>query len=423
MQNLNMGVDAGSNRGRNALLFDLKGVGRNRYIDVVNPNYVKTEKGRPARSQRSETLSASPALEDESLGNLITTSPEKPSAQYKEVQKEPAESDPDNVALPLCIDRRVNGKKVEREGRGMDSCTASSFCWSPAAVVIAMNFMNVSVTSPLAIPKCSFPNFPPPPFPLGVVASSSTPNQAGVSSTSGPVSHTTRERFAVPVDCSGRVNVCGRSSVPMQVLWDQNFREYTRGFPLELKLNDMENLQNAIYADTHLLAHLGVVDYSLLLFVDEDREELRVGMIDIFRPYTWDKHVENIGKSLAYMTTGLQPTVIGPTEYMCRFKKAMSTFFAPSLYRPLVVPLPTKVSCALRTAVLDVAKDGKLQGDTSDYMPSPRRGSSREPGMQVGTGVHDCQCIRKRPVSAPLETLIKMACKQANLDGYGVYYV
>eukprot|EP00920_Eleutheroschizon_duboscqi_P024212 GHVT01060096.1.p3 GENE.GHVT01060096.1~~GHVT01060096.1.p3 ORF type:complete len:139 (+),score=10.38 GHVT01060096.1:1617-2033(+) len=107
MQNLNMGVDAGSNRGRNALLFDLKGVGRNRYIDVVNPNYVKTEKGRPARSQRSETLSASPALEDESLGNLITTSPEKPSAQYKEVQKEPAESDPGKSIYLLATVRQI----------------------------------------------------------------------------------------------------------------------------------------------------------------------------------------------------------------------------------------------------------------------------------------------------------------------------
>lgn len=52
--------------------------------------------------------------------------------------------------------------------------------------------------------------------------------------------------------------------------------------------------------------------------------------IFIFRPYTWDKQFETVGKQLATMAivTGVLPTVISPSEYQDRFCQAMMTFFA-----------------------------------------------------------------------------------------------
>ncbi|KAF8821601.1 phosphatidylinositol-4-phosphate 5-Kinase [Cardiosporidium cionae] len=115
------------------------------------------------------------------------------------------------------------------------------------------------------------------------------------------------------------------------VLWDQNFREYTRGFPLFLLTSaDKQYLNQAIYNDTTFLSRLAIVDYSLLLMIDEDSQRIRMGLIDYMRPYTWDKHVETIGKTIL-MRSGALPTVISPSDYSERFCTAMHTFF-DSLY-------------------------------------------------------------------------------------------
>ncbi|CBZ53212.1 conserved hypothetical protein [Neospora caninum Liverpool] len=126
------------------------------------------------------------------------------------------------------------------------------------------------------------------------------------------------------------------SSAPaLPVLWDQNFREFSGGFPLCLDSCDHAWLWRALQRDTQLLQRLDVVDYSLLVLVEESGRVRRisVALIDFFRPYTWDKQVETIGKSLAYMTRGLldqQPTVLSPPQYRLRFLHTMAAFFGPS---------------------------------------------------------------------------------------------
>ncbi|PFH33533.1 hypothetical protein BESB_077500 [Besnoitia besnoiti] len=120
----------------------------------------------------------------------------------------------------------------------------------------------------------------------------------------------------------------------LSVLWDQNFREFSGGFPLCLCGPDHAWLWRALQRDTQLLERLEVVDYSLLVLVEQRgrMRRLSVGLIDIFRPYTWDKQVETIGKSLAYMTRGLgqQPTVLSPPQYRLRFLHTMAAFFGPA---------------------------------------------------------------------------------------------
>uniref|UniRef100_A0A0G4GEM8 PIPK domain-containing protein n=1 Tax=Chromera velia CCMP2878 TaxID=1169474 RepID=A0A0G4GEM8_9ALVE len=115
------------------------------------------------------------------------------------------------------------------------------------------------------------------------------------------------------------------------VLWDQNFREYTKGYPMQVRLQDMRSIESGIYNDTLLLSKLEVVDYSLLLLVDEEKREMAMGMIDFYRQYTWDKQFESVGKAVVLnaMQAGLTPTVLSPSHYQQRFRQAMKTFFAP----------------------------------------------------------------------------------------------
>lgn len=71
------------------------------------------------------------------------------------------------------------------------------------------------------------------------------------------------------------------------------------------------------------------MDYSLLVGVDEERQELVLGIIDFFRQYTWDKHLETWVKASGILggPKNAAPTVISPKQYKKRFRKAMSTYF------------------------------------------------------------------------------------------------
>ena len=103
--------------------------------------------------------------------------------------------------------------------------------------------------------------------------------------------------------------------------------------------------QAALWADSAFLASLGVMDYSLLVGVDEGRKELVVSIIDYLRQYTWDKQLETWVKAtpgimlLAGVVGGPGtgpggrreggPTVISPKQYKRRFRRAMEKYFVP----------------------------------------------------------------------------------------------
>jgi len=83
-----------------------------------------------------------------------------------------------------------------------------------------------------------------------------------------------------------------------------------------------------------------VMDYSLLVGVDEERQELVLGIIDFIRQYTWDKHLETWVKASGILggPKNAAPTVISPKQYKKRFRKAMSTYFVmvPDEWSPQV---------------------------------------------------------------------------------------
>jgi hypothetical protein len=123
-----------------------------------------------------------------------------------------------------------------------------------------------------------------------------------------------------------------------QVLPDTNFKEDFKGEPIPLEKNTAELLKAAIHNDSLILSKMNVVDYSLLLMIDENCglenkdsipyfniKSIRVGIIDYVRKYTWDKQLEHVGKIII---NRLQvPTIVNPVNYKERFKEAIDDYF------------------------------------------------------------------------------------------------
>lgn len=74
------------------------------------------------------------------------------------------------------------------------------------------------------------------------------------------------------------------------------------------------------------LQSINVMDYSLLVGVDNQKRELVCGIIDYLRQYTWDKQLETWVKS-SLAPKNVLPTVISPIEYKRRFRRFMTTHF------------------------------------------------------------------------------------------------
>ena len=138
-----------------------------------------------------------------------------------------------------------------------------------------------------------------------------------------------------------------------QVLPDTNFKIDFKGSPLPLERNMAELLKAAVHNDSLVLCKMNVVDYSLLLIIDENIDEnskfsminerndkessketaynintdlksVRIGIIDYVRKYTWDKQLEHVGK---FIINGLEPTIVDPKMYRIRFNKTMNNYF------------------------------------------------------------------------------------------------
>ncbi|XP_068658190.1 putative 1-phosphatidylinositol-3-phosphate 5-kinase FAB1D [Aristolochia californica] len=121
---------------------------------------------------------------------------------------------------------------------------------------------------------------------------------------------------------------------PGKVLLDQNFVEDMLISPIHISGKTKHILERAIWNDTCFLTSINVMDYSLLVGVDQQKREIVFGIIDYLRQYTWDKHLENWVKSSLVVPKNALPTVISPKEYKKRFRKFMSTYFLilPDLY-------------------------------------------------------------------------------------------
>ncbi|OAY62716.1 1-phosphatidylinositol-3-phosphate 5-kinase FAB1B [Ananas comosus] len=131
------------------------------------------------------------------------------------------------------------------------------------------------------------------------------------------------------------------SSGNNKVLLDQNLIEAMPTSPIFVGNKAKRLLERAVWNDTAFLASIDVMDYSLLVGVDEEKHELVLGIIDFMRQYTWDKHLETWVKAAGILggPKNASPTVISPKQYKKRFRKAMSAYFlvVPEQWSPLTM--------------------------------------------------------------------------------------
>ncbi|CAI9760555.1 unnamed protein product [Fraxinus pennsylvanica] len=138
------------------------------------------------------------------------------------------------------------------------------------------------------------------------------------------------------------------SSGSNKVLLDQNLIETMPTSPIFLGTNAKRLLERAVWNDTSFLASIDVMDYSLLVGVDEEKHELVLGIIDFMRQYTWDKHLETWVKASGILggPKNASPTVISPMQYKKRFRKAMSAYFllVPEQWSSsVIIPRPAQL--------------------------------------------------------------------------------
>mmetsp|Transcript_29853 Transcript_29853/g.50945 ORF Transcript_29853/g.50945 Transcript_29853/m.50945 type:complete len:2213 (+) Transcript_29853:89-6727(+) len=115
------------------------------------------------------------------------------------------------------------------------------------------------------------------------------------------------------------------ASIP--TLLDGDFLEFTSGRPLPLTDRAKAVFHMSILNDTLFLSIINVLDYSILVGIDEEKMELVVGIIDFMRQYDILKQMERVGKSLPMVVGSEAPTIIQPPLYKARFTNAMERYF------------------------------------------------------------------------------------------------
>lgn len=112
-----------------------------------------------------------------------------------------------------------------------------------------------------------------------------------------------------------------------EVLLDENMVEFIYENPLFAREHSKRLLRASVWNDTLFLARQNVMDYSLMIAIDENKKELVVGIIDCIRTYTWDKKLESWIKDRGFAGGGRnRPTVTSPKEYKSRFREAMARY-------------------------------------------------------------------------------------------------
>ncbi|TFK51229.1 hypothetical protein OE88DRAFT_1799856 [Heliocybe sulcata] len=85
-------------------------------------------------------------------------------------------------------------------------------------------------------------------------------------------------------------------------------------------------LQEAVRNDSDFLSRSSIMDYSLLLGLDEGRKQVVCGLVDMIGSYTFAKTLEYKVKQ-GLNPSGKEVTVMPPNEYQERFVNAMDSYF------------------------------------------------------------------------------------------------
>lgn len=113
-----------------------------------------------------------------------------------------------------------------------------------------------------------------------------------------------------------------------EVLLDENMIEYIYESPVFVNEQLKKLLRGSLFNDTSFLSAMDVMDYSLVIGIDDSLKKLYIGIVDWLRTFTWDKKVENWvkGNSLVGGGKGKDPTIVTPKQYRIRFREAMERY-------------------------------------------------------------------------------------------------
>jgi len=100
-----------------------------------------------------------------------------------------------------------------------------------------------------------------------------------------------------------------------------------RDSPMYLHPRSKHVLQESLNADVDFLCENNIMDYSLLIGIDESRKDLTCGLVDTFGTYTLAKTLESKAKQGLNTDKEKEITIVPPSEYRTRFLKAIDKYF------------------------------------------------------------------------------------------------
>ncbi|RCH93876.1 hypothetical protein CU097_013063 [Rhizopus azygosporus] len=103
-------------------------------------------------------------------------------------------------------------------------------------------------------------------------------------------------------------------------LWDG---DWLNEYKTKLLVQNKSLFDDTIANDAEFLSQCNIMDYSLLVGVNEEKREIMIGIVGA---YTWYKKIESKGKS----TIKRVVTIVPPGEYKTRFcKEILNNYFVP----------------------------------------------------------------------------------------------
>jgi 1-phosphatidylinositol-3-phosphate 5-kinase len=113
---------------------------------------------------------------------------------------------------------------------------------------------------------------------------------------------------------------------PGKTMFDGEWIEGQQRSPIYITAYSKPVLHEAVKHDVDFLAKSNIMDYSLLLGVDEEKHQIACGLVDTIGSYTFAKTLEYKAKQ-GLNSAGKEITVIPPAEYQERFVTAMESYF------------------------------------------------------------------------------------------------
>ncbi|PCH34847.1 hypothetical protein WOLCODRAFT_139614 [Wolfiporia cocos MD-104 SS10] len=134
-----------------------------------------------------------------------------------------------------------------------------------------------------------------------------------------------KQKISKAFDLKGIQGRKVKSSSNSKTLFDGEWIEDQRRALTLVHPHSKVVFQEAIRTDCDFLARSNIMDYSLLLGVDEENKRIACGLVDTIGSYTFAKTLEY--KAKQNLNAGKEVTVVPPYEYQERFVSAMDDYF------------------------------------------------------------------------------------------------